>query len=143
MYDKQQITEAKQGHHFIEMQPGYPSKRCIVTKVQGEHVWVETDQEEVIISFKLNKTASQLLMQGKYRINPIQIYPLAGYQSRMGKDVQAIKTHEFRCPKKDEWYLSGAIPEAYQAKSDLQTPFHICRLVKVQAKTIQTIIKEL
>ena len=30
-----------------------------------------------------------------------------------------------RPPRKGEWYLSGAIPEAYLASSDLSTPYHI------------------
>ncbi len=141
MYDRQQIIEARSGYHFIEFQPGYPSKRCTVTKVQGEHVWVQYDQEEATVSCKLNKTASQLLIQGQYRSQQLQIYPLADLSQP--KDVQAIKTNEFRCPQKGEWYLSGAIPEAYQAKSDLQTPYHICKLVVTKTETIKTIVKEL
>jgi len=30
-----------------------------------------------------------------------------------------------RCPRKGEWYLSGAIVEAYQAPSDLSTEFMV------------------
>lgn len=44
-------------------------------------------------------------------------------------DIRAIKTGEFRNPKRDEWYLSGAIPSAYKAPNDLSTPFHILKLV--------------
>lgn len=36
-------------------------------------------------------------------------------------------TGEFRAPRKGEWYLSGAIPEAYRAPNDLSTPYHILR----------------
>ena len=47
-----------------------------------------------------------------------------------------------RCPKKGEWYLSGAIIEAYRAPNDLSTPFHIATLVKTKKehKTIITAI---
>jgi len=38
-----------------------------------------------------------------------------------------ILTKEFRNPKKGEFYLSGAIPQAWQALSDLSTKFHIVR----------------
>jgi len=32
---------------------------------------------------------------------------------------------DFRPPLKDEFYLSGAIPQAYQARNNLSTPFLI------------------
>ena len=38
-----------------------------------------------------------------------------------------------------EWYLSGAIPEAYKAPNDLSTPFHILRLVRVETKLVTTL----
>lgn len=44
-----------------------------------------------------------------------------------------------RCPKKGEWYLSGAKIEAYRAPNDLTTPFHIALLVKTKKET-KTII---
>jgi hypothetical protein len=44
---------------------------------------------------------------------------------------------EFRCPKKGEWYLSGAIPVAYQAPNDLTTEYHIMKIVKI--RRIETI----
>lgn len=31
-----------------------------------------------------------------------------------------------RCPKRGEWYMSGAIVEAYCAPNDLSTKFFIC-----------------
>lgn len=36
-----------------------------------------------------------------------------------------LKTGEFRTPKKGEFYLSGAIVEAYRAQNDLSTAYHI------------------
>lgn len=56
--------------------------------------------------------------------------------------VRAIKTGEFRNPKKGEWYLSGAIPEAYKAPNDLSSPYHIlklCKIKRVSTEIIETI----
>jgi len=50
--------------------------------------------------------------------------------------IAAVRNGEYRPPKRNEWYLSGAIPEAYKAKNDLTTPFHILNLVKVHRETI-------
>lgn len=44
-------------------------------------------------------------------------------------NTRARATGEFRRPRKGEWYLSGAILEAYRAPSDLSAEFHIARLV--------------
>jgi len=52
------------------------------------------------------------------------------------RTLAAVRTGEFRTPKRDEWYLSGAIPEAYKAANDLGSKFHILKLVKVQRETI-------
>ena len=37
------------------------------------------------------------------------------------------RTGEFRAPKKGEYYLSGAIPQAYRALNDLTQVYHILR----------------
>jgi hypothetical protein len=37
---------------------------------------------------------------------------------------------EVRCPRKGEWFLSGAIVEAYRAPNDLTMGYHIARLVQ-------------
>jgi len=42
--------------------------------------------------------------------------------------VYFVKNGEFREPRMGEYYLSGAIPFAYQARMDLSNPYHICRL---------------
>lgn len=57
------------------------------------------------------------------------------------KGVKAIRTGEKRPPKKGEWYLSGAIPEAYRARNDLDTVYYILRLVKVRTET-RTIVEK-
>ncbi len=36
-----------------------------------------------------------------------------------------------RCPRQGEWYLSGAIIEAYQAKSDMQTAYYIAEIFHI------------
>ena len=46
-----------------------------------------------------------------------------------GYTVVAVRTGEFRKPRKGEWFLSGARPAAYRGFNDLSTEYHICRLV--------------
>ena len=50
-------------------------------------------------------------------------------------NVMAVNSREFRCPKKGEWYLSGAIPGAYKAPNDLSQEYWIATLVKVSVIT--------
>lgn len=64
------------------------------------------------------------------------LYPLADWA---GRNKMAVWTGEKRPPRKGEWYLSGAIVEAYRAPNDLTTPFHIARVVTVK---IETAIRE-
>lgn len=45
------------------------------------------------------------------------------------RKIKAVKTGEFRCPKKGEWYLSGTIVQAYKAPDALSSPYHIVKLV--------------
>jgi len=40
----------------------------------------------------------------------------------------AVKTNEFRAPKKGEYYLSGAVPFAYKAPNDLSTKYRIMKI---------------
>ncbi len=54
--------------------------------------------------------------------------------------VKAVWTGEKRCPKKGEWYLSGAIVEAYRAPNDLSSQFHIAKLVKTETKTVTSVV---
>jgi hypothetical protein len=53
--------------------------------------------------------------------------------------VKAIQTGEFRPPRQGEWYLSGAIVEAYRAPNDLTTDYFLARLVKVKTVTVTLI----
>jgi hypothetical protein len=41
-----------------------------------------------------------------------------------------VRTGEFREPRAGEWYLSGAIPEAWRAPNALSTKFHILQQVE-------------
>lgn len=59
------------------------------------------------------------------------------------EDVRAIVTDEFREVKKGEWYLSGAVPEAYKAQGDSLTKFRICRLVRIRTRIITEIVCEM
>lgn len=43
--------------------------------------------------------------------------------------IRAMATGEKRPPRKDEWYLSGAIVEAYRASNDLSSDYYIAKLV--------------
>jgi hypothetical protein len=62
-----------------------------------------------------------------------------GNRSRY-RDHRVQATGEFRPPQKGEWFISGAIPEGYQAPSDLTIWYHIGRLVKVRiVETIEVI----
>lgn len=42
-----------------------------------------------------------------------------------------------RCPKKGEYFLSGAIPEVYLATNDLTTEYHIMTEVPSPPQTIE------
>lgn len=56
----------------------------------------------------------------------MKVYPTI----QRGKRTFWVKTGEFREPKKGEFYLSGAIPEVYDAPNDLSTKYHIMRQVE-------------
>jgi hypothetical protein len=58
-------------------------------------------------------------------------FPLV--DSRLSKQgFKAEATGEFRRPNKGDWFLSGAIVEAYQAEANLSIPYHIARLVRTR-----------
>lgn len=62
------------------------------------------------------------------------VYPIA--DAFMSPDVSRATTRarwtgEFRAPRKGEWFLSGAIVEAYFAPTDgIKSEYHIARLVQ-------------
>ena len=43
--------------------------------------------------------------------------------------IRAMATGEMREPRKGEWFLSGAIIEAYRAQNDLASEYNIAKLV--------------
>jgi len=55
-------------------------------------------------------------------------FPIQNLAMR-GKYV-AIATGEFRKPRKGEWFLSGAIVEAYHTDVALSTKYHIATIEK-------------
>ena len=61
-----------------------------------------------------------------------KFYQINGGWMASKRNKRAILTGEFRAPLKGEWYLSGAIPEAYRAPNDLSIAFHICRIVETK-----------
>jgi len=56
--------------------------------------------------------------------------------------IMAINSRQRRCPKKGEWYLSGALPKAYRSPNDLSTEYWIATLVKVNVIT-EYVLEEL
>jgi len=62
------------------------------------------------------------------------LYPLANeYRWNSGPRWYVELTGEFRPPRKGEWFISGAaIPEGYQAPSDLTIYYHIGRKILLQ-----------
>lgn len=54
--------------------------------------------------------------------------------------VAAVATGEKRCPKAGEWYLSGAIVEAYCAPNDLSSAHVIAELVLVDRRQVVEIV---
>ena len=65
-------------------------------------------------------------------MNTPRFYSLARYSSGLpeplsAKDIKAqfILTGEQRAPKRGEYFLSGAIPEAYLALADMEQEYYI------------------
>lgn len=67
------------------------------------------------------------------------VYPVADtVPAKYGtpSQVKARWTGEFREPRQGEWFLSGAIVEAYRAKANMTTKRHIAKLVKARTLTV-------
>jgi len=73
-----------------------------------------------------------------------KFYPLADLYGSLKEQrhLRAIRTGEFRAPRKGEWYLSGAIVEAYRAPNDLTPEYQIAKIVRVETETITRIVEE-
>jgi hypothetical protein len=63
----------------------------------------------------------------------------------INQKIRGVWTGELRPPKKGEYYISGAIPQAYKAHGNLACSYHIAKLVEVEEKTVTTttILREL
>ena len=68
---------------------------------------------------------------------------LLGNYIRRDYAVCAVFTGEFRPPRKGEWYLSGAVVEAYKAPNDLMEARHIAKLVVIREYTDYRIVASL
>ena len=73
----------------------------------------------------------------------MKTYPLASPHSVMPhklhkEGVRAVRTGEYRKPKRGEWYLSGAIKEADQAPNDLGCEHVIVKLVRIEIAQVKT-----
>ncbi len=78
----------------------------------------------------------------KDRIPHTLLEHLGATEPAAQRNVRAVQTGEFRCPQRNEWYLSGAIVEAYRAPNDLTTDYYIARLVLVQPVTVEQVVAE-
>lgn len=52
--------------------------------------------------------------------------------------IMAVYANEKRPPRAGEWYLSGAIVNAYRAPNDLSSSHHIAKLTIVKTTTVTT-----
>jgi hypothetical protein len=70
----------------------------------------------------------------KFGVKPFTSFKMIGPSG----SIKAVTTGEKRPPKKGEWYLSGAIVEAYRAPNDFlpNMIYHIARLVKTETRTV-------
>jgi hypothetical protein len=60
------------------------------------------------------------------------------------RNFKAIDAGYSASPKKGEWFLSGAIPEAYRAQNDLTGSFYrIVKIVRVKQKKCYEILEHL
>jgi hypothetical protein len=79
--------------------------------------------------------AEHLTMAGRYRVRDHHPAALADDDGK--RHILAAKwTGERRTPRAGEWYLSGAIIEAYRAPNDLTTSYPIAYIVRVEGTTI-------
>lgn len=72
-----------------------------------------------------------------------------GERATDGRDVYPgegrrwfVWSGEYRAPRKGEWFLSGAVVEAYKAHDDLRHPFYIAREVEVRRELMPVIVRD-
>ena len=82
-------------------------------------------------------------MELLYTKSGTKLYPLGdshqnarfGYMRNLqhgDPTVMAINSYKFGCPKKGQWFLSGAQPTAYKAPNNLSTAYWIAKIVQVE-----------
>jgi hypothetical protein len=59
-----------------------------------------------------------------------------------GTRYMAMWTGDFRPPKKGEWFLSGALIEAYRANADMSEPYHIAVIVETERVVTVKVVRE-
>jgi len=71
------------------------------------------------------------------------LFPIASSYSVLRNDpnYRVQYTGEFRFPKILEFFISGAIPEGFQASHNMCVAYHIGKLVKVKIETIVTVVE--
>ncbi|NEI32159.1 hypothetical protein [Rhizobium ruizarguesonis] len=62
--------------------------------------------------------------------------PSAVHFEGMGFGRHRYRKLGFRQPKKGEFYLSGAIVQAYRAPNDLTTPYHVVEATQPAFKLV-------
>ena len=81
-------------------------------------------------------------IEGKRLFEAADRWELLPPVSKPGNKVMFIFTGEKRQPKRGEFYLSGAIPEAYKALSE-STVQHIARPIEVEREVVFKIVRTL
>ncbi len=89
----------------------------------------------------LNKVDAKLLGVGYNCINQFQKCLKSQEANAPIVFIGAVNTGEFRRPKKGEWFLSGAVGEAYRAPNDVSKDYYIGKLVKFKKVTTMVIVK--
>jgi hypothetical protein len=79
-----------------------------------------------------------IIIPGIRQYFPLADPPPVGYER---STTHAVATGERRPPRAGEWFLSGALIEAYQAAHDLNQVFHIARLVRTETVTRKVILE--
>ena len=72
---------------------------------------------------------------------PTPILKQAGKRWQM-KYLRAVHTGERRAPRKGEWFLYGG-DEAWLAPNDIDQPFSIVRIVRIEHVTTERIVEQL
>jgi hypothetical protein len=75
------------------------------------------------------------------KLSRFGLYPVIPNKLLIDRRFKARWTGEKRCPKKGEYFLSGAIIEAYAAFSDMQTEYHIAEIVETETITTTRVVE--